>query len=157
MNDQYKAAVTVAEMSRMVGLSRARFYQLIGSAFPEPSRDENGRPYFGEEQQRLCIEVRRRNCGADGKPVLFYAPRGTASLPTRSHRRARGRKVSDNRYSGILDGVKALGHTTATTQQVAAAVEQSFPGGADGVDPGEVIRAVFLSIRCQNSTDKLCR
>jgi hypothetical protein len=157
MNEQYKAAVTVAEMSRMVGLSRSRLYQLMGSAFPEPSRDENGRPYYGEEQQKLCLEVRRRNCGVDGKPVLFYAPRGTAPVSTIKLRRARGRKVSDNRHSDILDGVRALGLTTATTQQVAAAVEQSFPSGTDGIAPGEVIRGVFLSVRCQNSTDKLCR
>jgi hypothetical protein len=89
--------------------------------------------------------------------VLFYAPRGTTPLTTRSHRRPRCRKASNGKYADILEGVRALGLTTATTEQVAAAVEQSFPNGTDRVDPGEVIRAVFLSIRCQNSTDKLCR
>ncbi len=155
MNDQYKAAVTVAEMSRLVGLSRSRFYQLIGSAFLEPSRDENGRPYYTEEQQKLCLEVRRRNCGIDGKPVLFYAPRGTTPVAIRSHRRPRGCKASNGKYADILEGVRALGLSTATTEQVAAAVEQSFPRGTESVDPGEVIRAVFLSTRRQNSTDKV--
>ncbi len=36
MTDQFKHAVTIAEMARMVGLSRSRFYQLIGKAMPEP-------------------------------------------------------------------------------------------------------------------------
>ena len=36
MSVEIKAAVSVAEMARMVGLSRARFYQLVGSAFPHP-------------------------------------------------------------------------------------------------------------------------
>ncbi len=36
MFDQFKAAVTISEMARMCSLSRARFYQLIGSAFPFP-------------------------------------------------------------------------------------------------------------------------
>ena len=31
---QTKAVVSVAEMARMVGLSRARFYQLVGTTFP---------------------------------------------------------------------------------------------------------------------------
>ena len=31
-----KAAVSVAEMAQMVGLSRARFYQLVGTTFPSP-------------------------------------------------------------------------------------------------------------------------
>ena len=71
-----KAAVTVAEMARMVGLSRARFYQLLGTAFPFPVYDvSTRRPAYVEEQQRVCLEVRRRNCGIDGKPVLFYARR----------------------------------------------------------------------------------
>ena len=52
-NINTKAVVTVAEMARMVGLSRARFYQLMGSTFPEPSRDEEtGRPYYTEENRK---------------------------------------------------------------------------------------------------------
>src|SRR5229473_3348188 len=73
---QTKAAVTVAEMARMCGLSRSRFYQLIGTAFPEPERQpETGRPIYTEELQQVCLEVWRRNCGIDGKIVLFSARR----------------------------------------------------------------------------------
>ena len=71
-----KAAVTVAEMARMCGLSRSRFYQLIGTAFPRPERQpQTGRPIYTEELQQVCLEVRRRNWGIDGKAVLFYARR----------------------------------------------------------------------------------
>jgi hypothetical protein len=75
--DSTKAAVTVAEMARMVGLSRARFYQLIqAGVFPEPERQaDNSRPFFGENRQKECLEVRRRNYGVNGKAVLFYARR----------------------------------------------------------------------------------
>ena len=73
---QPKAVVSVAEMSRMVGLSRARFYQLIGTTFPPPLYTEaTRRPFYDEALQSVCLEVRRRNCGVDGKPVLFYARR----------------------------------------------------------------------------------
>src|SRR5690242_18870981 len=73
---QTKAIVTVAEMARMVGLGRARFYQLQGTAFPWPVYDiRTKRPIYLEEQQRVCLEVRRRNCGVDGRPILFYARR----------------------------------------------------------------------------------
>ena len=83
--EKTKAVVTVAEMARMLGLSRARFYQLIGTALPYPIFDvRTRRPFYSEEQQRVCLEVRRRNCGIDGKPILFYARRGGApSSPTR--------------------------------------------------------------------------
>src|SRR5271170_6487813 len=101
MNDQFKHAVTIAEMARMVGLSRSRFYQLIGKAMPEPSRDEAGRPYYSEEQQRTILEVRRRNCGIDGKPILFYAPRN--SVPVSSPKRP-AKKQSNDQHAEIVEG-----------------------------------------------------
>src|SRR5271166_3448958 len=74
---QTKAAVSVAEMAKMVRLSRARFYQLqqVG-VFPSPVYDvSTRRPIYVQELQEVCLEVRRRNCGINGKPVLFYAHR----------------------------------------------------------------------------------
>lgn len=156
MNEQLKAAVTVAEMARMAGLSRSRMYQLIGKAFPEPSRDESGRPYFDEEQQRTVLEVRRRNCGIDGKPILFYAPRNSITAPTLK-RRSKPKPASSGHHAEILDGVRALGLTTTTAAQVDHAVNESFPNGTEGVDPGEIIRAVFLCIKRQNTADKPTR
>lgn len=149
MIDQFKAAVTIAEMARMTGLSRSRFYQLIGKAFPEPSRDETGRPYYSEEQQKLCVEVRRRNCGIDGKPVLFYAPRH--SIPSTPPRRP-AKPKTNNPHAEIVEGVRALGLTAVTAAQVEQAIKESFPDGTDSVDTGELIRAVFLSVRRKNSS-----
>ena len=157
MQSQMKMAVTVAEMSRMLGLSRSRFYQLIGTAMPQPSRDENGRPFYNEEQQALCLEVRHRNCGVDGKPILFYAPRAVAPIAPAGRKRSTSSKTKDQCSNEILDGVRALGLGTATRDQVSAAISQSFPNGTDGVDPGEVIRRVFLSTKRNNPSHKLER
>ena len=48
-----KEIVTVSEMARMVGLSRARFYQLLRvGVFQEPSRNqETKRPFYDRQQQ----------------------------------------------------------------------------------------------------------
>lgn len=72
-----KTAVSVTEMARLVGLSRARFYQLVkDGVFPHPLYSiHTRRPYFSEEMQQVCLEVRKRNCGINGKPILFYSPR----------------------------------------------------------------------------------
>jgi transposase len=72
-----KSAVSVTEMARMVGLSRARFYQLVRrGTFPSADQDAvTGRPCYFEEKQRQVLEVRRRNCGVDGTPILFYSRR----------------------------------------------------------------------------------
>src|SRR5437588_11490898 len=109
--NETKAAVTVAEMARMVGLSRSRFYQLIGTAFPEPERQPGtGRPIYTEELQRVCLEVRRRNCGIDGKPVLFYARRlGTA--PSRPKLPKPKPEAKQGDVPALVEGLNALGLT----------------------------------------------
>ena len=78
-----KSAVSVTEMARMVGLSRARFYQLVRrGTFPPADQDAvTGRPCYFEEKQRQVLEVRRRNCGVDGKPLLFYSRRRDLGQP----------------------------------------------------------------------------
>ena len=149
MNTELKAAVTVAEMARMAGLSRARMYQLMGTAFPTPSRDEAGRPYFDEEQQRTILEVRRRNCGVDGKPILFYAPRNTIASTRTPKRKSKSIPIVKTQQAEIADGVRSLG-LVVTDSDVAAALQESFPAGIESVDSGEVIRTVFLSIQRKN-------
>ena len=99
----------------MVGLSRARFYQLIGSAFPFPLYQmATRRPFFNAEQQQVCLEVRRKNCGIDGKPIMFYARRGGESLPRAKNRRPTVQKKTTEPLAGLLESVHALGLTTAT-------------------------------------------
>lgn len=154
MEQETKVAVTVTEMARMCSLGRSRFYQLIGSAFPEPSRDESGRPYYTAEQQEVCLDVRRRNCGIDGRPILLYSPRsasvGSFRKPPVIHRARKPKQSSTAQYSVIVDGVRSLGLTMVTVAEVEAAIGQLFPIGTDGKDPGEVIRSVFLSIKRQD-------
>lgn len=153
---QTKAIVTVAEMARMVGLSRARFYQLIGSAFPAPDRDpETDRPYYVEDAQKVCLEVRRRNCGVDGKPILFYARRGGAPTAPTKRRESKPQEKVKNKYATIVDAMRGLGLVGVTDQQVGVAVAKLFPTGIAQVGEAEVIRSVFVHLQRQNSTDNL--
>src|SRR5262245_60623029 len=138
MNAETKVVVTVAEMARMCGLSRARFYQLLGTAFPWPVYDIfSRRPHYDEEAQRVCLEVRRKNCGVDGRPILFYARR----LPTPSPRTPRS--ASKNNCSELINGLRALG-LSPSLAQVESMVKELFPKGTDAVHPGDVVRSVFI-------------
>jgi len=151
-----KAAVSVTEMARMVGLSRARFYQLVKKGtFPPADQDSaTNRPCFFEEKQRQILEARRRNCGVDGKPILFYCRRNDAGQKRSTSRPTIGKvKEVVKKYTDLIDGLAGL-NVTATVAQVEPLVKELFPIGTDGVDPGEVIRAVFLRIQRQNSGDK---
>lgn len=153
---QTKAAVTVAEMARMVGLSRARFYQLQNAGvFPPPVYDvSTRRPFYDEKAQEVCLEVRRRNCGINGQPVLFYARRGGEQSPTKK-RRTNGKPKP--KYPAIVDAVRVLGLASVSDKIVTAAVTTLFPTGVDRVDQSEVIRAVFVHLQRQYSTDNVGR
>ena len=154
MIDQMKAAVTISEMARMVNLSRARFYQLIGTAFPWPIYSvSTKRPFFDADLQNICLEVRRRNCGADGRPVLFYAKQLSLKPRPTSRRKSVAKPKApppDDGLLDILEGIRALGLSMATYAQVEAAVKAAFPEGTREVSSGEVIRAVFLALQRQD-------
>ena len=146
---QTKAVVSKSEMARMVGLSPARFAQLVGTTFPWPQYDlKTRRPFYTEDQQKVCLEVRRRNCGIDGKPVLFYARRPINQTAVQKPRKARPPK--DN-HADLLDGIKGLGLVTATAAQVADAIRELYPQGMPEVADGQVLRAVFLHLRRKNT------
>ena len=130
-------------MARMVGLSRARFYQLIGTAFPHPVYDvETRRPFYDEESQKLCLEVRKRNCGIDGKPIMFYCRHAPKAAPKK-------RNVQKPNIE-ILEGLKSLG-LVVTSAQVEGAIKTLFPRGIEKVDHGEVIRSAFIHLKAKGA------
>ena len=148
MSNDLRAVVTVSEMARMCYLSRARFYQLMkAGVFPAPAY-QGGRPVYTEEQQQVCLEVRRRNRGIDGRPVLFY-PRRRGVQPARHKKRADPPPARNKDIASLLDGLNALGLTTATATaaQVVEVTKQLFPQGTDGHKRAEVLRAVFLHLK----------
>ena len=147
-----RAVVTVSEMARMVGLSRARFYQLVeAGVFPQPVYCvSTRRPMYVEELQKVCLEVRRRNCGVNGRPVLFYARGYRVTTPTvKSSKPPVAKPKPTAAHADLIDGLTALG-LVATPAQVGEAVSVLYPTGIDGTDLGGVLRAVFLHLKRQN-------
>src|SRR5262245_43271278 len=140
MSEETKAVVTVSEMARMVGLSRARFYQLQkAGVFPTPVY-QVGRPVYTEDQQQVCLEVRRKNRGINGQPVRFYARRRPIA-PSKRQKLADLPPARNKDIAALLDGLNALGLTTATAAQVVEVTKQLFPQGTDGHDQADVLRA----------------
>jgi hypothetical protein len=156
MKEETKAVVTVSEMARMVGLSRARFYQLVREGvFPQPVYDK-GRPVYTDQIQQVVLEVRRRNRGIDGRPVLFYARR-RAIQPAKRKMRADPLPAKSKDIASLLDGLNALGLTTATAAQVLNVTLELFPQGTKGLDQAEVLKVVFLHLKRQNQGDNAGR
>lgn len=150
MSQETKAIVTVSEMARMCGLSRVRFYQLQRAGiFPSPLYDvTTRRPFYDEEMQKTCLEVRRRNCGVNGKPILFYARRNPLAPPL--PKKAKIQKPKAEQHTELIDSLQALGLAGVTAAQVGAAVKEVYPQGTAAVDQAEVVRTVFLHLRGKN-------
>lgn len=97
-------------------LGRARFYQLIGSAFPFPVYDvRTHRPIYVEELQKMCLQVRRLGLGFDGQPVVFNSKRRERSKPPR---RAVERVPTGGRHDHLLNSLRALGLSVVKEEQV---------------------------------------
>src|SRR5438552_1042773 len=101
-----KTAVSISEMARIVGLSRQRFHQLIvAGVFPTPLYDiATRRPFYNEEMQQVCLEVRRRNCGVNGKPILFYARRVDHRPTAPKVTKPKGPRQRDDRHADLIEG-----------------------------------------------------
>lgn len=152
-----KSVVSVADMARMCGLSRARFYQLMKEGvFPPPVYSvETRRPFYTEEMQETCLEVRKRNCGVNGKPVLFYAARHPLGSQPKPTRKAKAKSITNGRFNDLIDALRNLGMESVSATQVESAVKELFPGGIQALNSGEVIRAVFLHLKRRDTADNV--
>jgi hypothetical protein len=106
----------------------------------------NRRPIYVESLQEVCLEVRRRGLGINGKPVLFYGkghrPQRQSKLPRKTVEAPSG-----GRHDQLLNSLRSLGLTSIKEEQVEAALKALFPNGVDGVDDCQVIRSLFLHLR----------
>jgi len=165
-----KEIVSVSEMSRILGMSRARLYQLMRQGvFPTPTRPSNrGRPFFNREQQEQCLQVRRTNRGVNGKAVLFYSMRTppTVSDPTRNRRRQQSRPGTrlrpaeqgrDSILTELRHGLAQLGQAEITDRAIRDMLAESFPDGHADVDSAELLRSVFERLNRQNPPDNVAR
>ncbi len=165
-----KEIVTVAEMARNIGLSRARFYELIGEGvFPSPSRNpETKRPFFDRQQQEQCLLIRKTNQGANGRAVLFYGRRlEIAPLPRRAaSKKKKPARPRDNdtvgaRSDALIDelrqGLRQLGLAEITPAVVREALVDVYPDGHGQVDRSELLLTVFRCLKRRDSPDNVAR
>ena len=137
----------------MVGLSRARFYQLLGTAFPFPQYSvATRRPFFPVQLQEICLDVRRRNQGVDGKPILFHSRAKEATPTTPKPSKQKAIPSDDSRHRDLVAGLKSLGLATVTAVQVETALKELHMSDMDNKDQGAVLRAVFLCLKRRDTS-----
>jgi len=154
-NNSSQSFLSCAAVARRLGLSRQRFWQLRKEGvFPQPQIDEeSGRPFYTEEQVELCMDLRKRNVGLNGKIVLFYSARSTVSVPKATKKKTPKSKAATGRHEAVIDSLKVLGMTGVSDAQIDSVMSELFPNGKEDVDQGELVRAIFLHIQRKNSSE----
>ena len=137
-----KQIVSMTEMSKMLHMSRARFYQLLQAGFfPKPLKDDRSkRPYYDLALQQKCIECRESGIGADGSYMLFYSPRKKENV---SHIR---KKKVDPVVKEFVETLQEMGLET-TAEKVEQGLSEIYPDGTDNIDHGVVIRELFRYLK----------
>lgn len=160
-NETLKVGVSITEMSKMLGFSRSRCYQLIeaGILYPPIFDTKTRRPFFPPEIQQKNLEIRKQNCGMNGKPILFYAKRFASEpvikkIPTKINK---SKSQKDPIVDRLMSDLKSLGLDGPNSVQIALALKNCFPAGINQVAEPEVLRSVYRYLKRQYSSDNLER
>jgi len=139
--------MSVSQVAKLVGLSRQRFHQLMREGvFPPPVYDiTTRRPHYTEEMQQLCMTVREKNVGINGRVVLFYARRPGVE-PKKIHTQRSTSHTRSPKHNGLIDGLRGLGLATVTEQQIEVTLKELYPAGTSGVGEAELLRTIFVHI-----------
>ncbi len=136
-----KAVVTIAQHCRQLQMSRSQFYWHVKKGtFHEPLRMEsNNRPYFTASMVEDNMQARETGIGVNGEYVLFYERQSNAGTSGQPKRKPN--------HSGLIEGLKALGLTAVTSEQVESALTACFPKGTSGEEETAILRAVFRHLK----------
>ena len=137
-----KPIVSMTEISQMLRLSRARFYQLLQAGFfPKPLYDERSkRPYYDLELQQKCLDCRQAGIGIDGSFLLFYSPRKKENV---SHLI---RNKIDPVVKELTETLESMG-LDVTIKQVQKGLSDLYPDGTDSQEQGVIIRELFRYLK----------
>ena len=137
LQNEFKSVCSVAELARKLGLSRARFYELQETGvFPRPVYCiRTKRPFYPQDMQQVCMEIRKTGIGLNGIPVVFYAVRKTKTSKTKE----RPTTVDQE----VVEALKQMG-LKVTGREITKAIESLYPAGLKPEkNKGATIRDLF--------------
>jgi hypothetical protein len=144
-----KPIISVGDMAKILGHSRARFYQLQRQQiYPMPLYDiRTKRPFYDARLQKICHDVRETGIGCNGQYILFYSPRKTSATKVqKSSGSMVQKKEISAEYQELVDTLNQMG-VEVSGEQVSEAVGKLYPDGLQKKDMGVVVREVFCHFR----------
>jgi hypothetical protein len=139
-----KQIFSITEVAMNCNLSRARFYQLLGTGFfPKPLHDDRSkRPYYNLDLQQKCQECRQSGVGIDGSFMLFYSPRKKETKP----RAFKTVNLTDLKCKEFVETLNSMG-LDCPDKEVSIALSELYPEGTEGQDQGVVIRELYRHLK----------
>ena len=147
--NKIKPIISIGEMAKALGHSRARFYQLQNQKiYPMPLYDiRTKRPFFDARLQNTCQEVRETGIGYNGQFILFYSPRKTSTTKVQRSCRAKGQsKDIPAEQQELVDTLNQMG-VEVSGEQIFEVVEKLYPDGLENKNMGLVVREIFCHFR----------
>jgi predicted DNA-binding transcriptional regulator AlpA len=145
-----RAAVSVSQMAKMVGLSRASFYEHVrrGTFFPPEYQIGHGRrrPIYTAEIQIKNLDIKATQVGCNGEFVIFY-DRKPRDESQRSSAASRHRRETGSVHGDLRRRLEGLGLSNLTDAQVDAAHSACFAQGTVGVSESDVLRVIYRHLR----------
>ena len=144
------SVVSIAQMCKLLNLSKARFYSLISTSdlsicffLPPIYGLDNRRPYYSREMAQQNIDFKRNSTGLNNKVLLFYNSRssGVSSAP-KPKKVEQKTQPSNDKHSDIIEGLKSLGLSDTTSAQIDAALSFCFPNGSQNIDDSEKLNII---------------
>lgn len=130
------AICSVTAVAAQVGLSRARFYELMKEGvFPQPLYSlRTKRPFYPLDMQKKCVEIRTTGIGLAAQPVVFNGPRKRGKHDDQP-------QIDYDELTRTLRGMRLR----VTNQYVRKAVAELYPKGSiKGVSEESMIRDLYL-------------
>ncbi len=136
-NHSLEAVCSVTELAKKLGLSRARFYQLMETGvFPRPVYCvHTKRPFYPLDLQQKCTDIRKTGIVHNGQPILFYGPR--------KNKTNKSQNQQDHKYKELTKTLRQMG-LNVTCNDVKNAVKTLYPERlTEQLVEGTVIRELF--------------
>lgn len=138
MSETFQSYISVSQMSELLQISRVHFYALLKRrVFPQPIKREKCRPFYDAELQRTCLEIREKQIGVDGQPILFY----TKSTKPKSENPS---KEKTSKYGFLVDALTELGLSGIGSRQIEATIKRLYPSGIAQIGEEDLIRELFI-------------
>jgi len=136
--------MTATELGGLIGLSRARIYQLCRAGrFPKPSKGAfTSRTYFSAEAVQTVLKIKAEGIALDCRPIVF-------NKITSPRKKNSPKAQTQSAPNPILDYLEGLG-LSVTAGQLDCVLTELFPDGWQSHPQEEVVQKAYQRLQADS-------